>query len=157
MLKVIQVGVGGYGASWLPTIMENEGVEHVALVDLNADHLEKARQSTGLAESVCFAQVDEAIAAVEADALMCIVPPAHHEAVICAGITAGLHVLSEKPIADTAEASRRILERVAASDRVFMISQKARFHPWVRKFREIVQHCCRRQFHAHHWYAKSAK
>lgn len=138
MLKVIQVGVGGYGASWLPTIMEHGDAAHVALVDMKPEHLSKAREVTGLGAEACFASADAAIAAVEADALLCIVPPAHHEAVICAGIAAGLHVLSEKPIADSPEAAQRILAQVAASDRVFMISQKARFHPWVRKFREIV-------------------
>ena len=138
MLKVIQVGVGGYGGSWLPTIMENDGVEHVALVDMNPEHLSRARETTGLAEGLCFSDAQKAIAAVEADALLCVVPPAHHEAVICAGIGAGLHVLSEKPIADTVESAQRILASVAGSDRVFMIAQKARFHPWVRKFREIV-------------------
>ena len=82
MLKVIQVGVGGYGGSWLPTIMENDGVEHVALVDMNPEHLSRARKTIGLAEGLCFSDVEKAIAAVEADALLCVVPPAHHEAVI---------------------------------------------------------------------------
>jgi len=138
MLKVIQVGVGGYGGSWLPTIMENDGVEHVALVDMNPEHLIRARKTIGLAEGLCFSDVEKAIAAVEADALLCVVPPAHHEAVIGTGIGAGLHVLSEKPIADTVASAQRILASVAESDRVFMIAQKARFHPWVHKFREIV-------------------
>ena len=85
MLKVIQVGVGGYGGSWLPTIMENDGVEHAALVDMNPAHLSRARETTGLAEGLCLSDVEKAIAAVEADALLCVVPPAHHEAVIGAG------------------------------------------------------------------------
>ncbi len=138
MLRVIQVGVGGYGTSWLPTIMDDADAAHAALVDVNPEHLSTARDVTGLAEEACFPSAEEAVAAVEADALLCIVPPAHHEAVIFAGIAAGLHVLSEKPIADTPEAARRILARAEESDRVFMISQKARFHPWVRTFREIV-------------------
>ena len=138
MLKIIQVGVGGYGGSWLPTIMEDAVVEHAAIVDMNPEHLSKARQTIGLGEDRCFTDLEEAIAAVEADALLCVVPPAHHETVICTGIDAGLHVLSEKPIADTVESARRILAKVNGSDRIFMIAQKARFHPWVRKFREIV-------------------
>jgi predicted dehydrogenase len=138
MHRIIQVGVGGYGGSWLETVPACDRAEYVALVDINPDHLNAARERTGVPESACFGSVADALSAVEADALLCIVPPAHHESVINAGLNAGLHVLSEKPIAHTIESAHRILETWKNTDRVFMISQKARFHPWVRKFREIV-------------------
>jgi len=138
MLKMIQVGVGGYGGSWLPTVMESQRAQHVALVDLSPDHLQRAREVTGLPQSACFSNLKQALMNVEADALLCIVPPAYHESVVKSSLSSGLHVLSEKPIADTMESAHRILQSVNQTDRIFMISQKARFHPWVRRFREIV-------------------
>ncbi len=148
MHRIIQVGVGGYGNSWLATVSAPLGgislrstchrAEYAALVDINAVHLAAAREKTSVPESACFSRVEDALAAVEADALLCIVPPAHHEAVIQAGLAANLHVLSEKPIAHTIESAHRILNTARDTDRVFMVSQKARFHPWVRKFREMI-------------------
>ena len=138
MLKVIQVGVGGYGAWWLPTVSETDAVTHVGLVDVNLEALREARKVTGISKEACFASVQEAVISVDADALLCVVPPAQHEEVIGFAFDAGLHVLSEKPIADTPEAAQRILNRAQLSDRILMISQKARFHPWVRKFKELV-------------------
>ena len=138
MHRIIQVGVGGYGRRWLTTVAACNRAEYAALVDINAQHLAAARERTGVSESAAFSYVEDALAAVEADALLCIVPPAHHEAVIKAGLEAGLHVLSEKPIAHTIDSAHSILRTAQNTDRVFMISQKARFHPWVRKFREIV-------------------
>ena len=138
MYRIIQVGVGGYGRSWLATVTACDRAEYAALVDINAEHLVAAREETGVKKSICFSRVDDALAVVEADALLCIVPPAHHEAVIKAGLDAGLHVLSEKPIAHTIDSAHRILQAAQNTEAVFMISQKARFHPWVRGFREIV-------------------
>ena len=138
MLKVIQVGVGGYGGSWLPTVMDSQRAQHVALVDLSPDHLQRAQEVTGLPQSACFSDLEQVLMTVEADALLCIVPPAHHESIIKNALSAGLHVLSEKPIADTVQSAHRILQSVSQADRIFMISQKARFHPWVRQFRQIV-------------------
>lgn len=139
MMKLIQVGVGGYGSSWLSTVMESQRAQHVALVDLNLEHLKQAREITGLPDSVCFTNLEQALMnGIEADALLCIVPPAYHESVIRIGVSAGMHILSEKPIAHTIQSAHQILQRFNKTDRIFMISQKARFHPWVRRFRQIV-------------------
>lgn len=138
MYKIIQVGVGGYGGSWLSTIMDSDKAQHVALIDIDTDNLERAKQVTGINQSACFISLEEGITKVEADALLCVVPPAHHEEVIITGLSANLHVLSEKPIAHTLESAHRILTYAQAQDRIFMISQKARFHPWVRRFQQIA-------------------
>jgi len=47
MLKVIQVGVGGYGAWWLPTVSETDAVTHVGLVDVNPEALGKQGRLLG--------------------------------------------------------------------------------------------------------------
>jgi predicted dehydrogenase len=140
MRRLIQVGVGGYGRTWLDTMARfRERVEHAALVDVDADALEAARRRFDLPARRCFASLSAALDAVEADSLLCVVPPVHHEAVVVPALDAGLHVLSEKPIADTIEASRRIVARAAGSRGQLMISQKGRFHPWVSRFREAVR------------------
>ena len=38
MYKIIQVGVGGYGGSWLSTIMDSDKAQHVALIDIDTDN-----------------------------------------------------------------------------------------------------------------------
>ncbi|MBM4418123.1 MAG: Gfo/Idh/MocA family oxidoreductase [Chloroflexi bacterium] len=137
--RFIQVGVGGYGRTWLDTMVrERSRAAYAALVDPDARAMEVARSVTGVPAERCFASLEEAIAATSADALLCVVPPAAHEEVITRAFAAGLDVLSEKPIADTMAASRRIVERAARTGRTLMISQKGRFHPWVRRFRQAI-------------------
>ena len=66
MYRIIQVGVGGYGSSWLATVEACHRAQYVALVDINATHLAAAREKTGVPESVCFSRVEDALAAVTA-------------------------------------------------------------------------------------------
>jgi predicted dehydrogenase len=129
MHRVIQVGVGGYGAWWLSTMLgAGDRAAYVGLVDVDEAAL-AAAQRTGLDERRCFPTLDEALRAVEADIVLCVVPPAHHEAVIVPALAAGLHVISEKPIAETPAATHRILAAARRSRGHLMISQKGRYHP----------------------------
>jgi predicted dehydrogenase len=140
MRRIIQVGVGGYGRTWLDTVAQfPERAAYAALVDSDQPTLAAASARTGVPADRCFSSLRSALNGVEADAVLCVVPPAHHEAVLVEALDAGLHVLSEKPIADTMEASRRVVERGRAARGTFMVSQKGRFHKWVRRFRQAIE------------------
>jgi predicted dehydrogenase len=140
VLRIIQVGVAGYGATWLPTIAQaRERVRHVALVDVNPTALDRARTSLGAPDLPGFPTLADALTVVETDAVLCVVPPMYHESVIAPALEAGLHVLTEKPIADSLNACHRIVRLARQSRGTMMISQKGRYHPWVRRFREAIQ------------------
>lgn len=140
MRQIIQVGVGGWGTSWLNTMGEfKERAAYAALVDVDDVALTAARARTGVPASRCFSSLEQALGSVQADSVLCVVPPKHHEPVITMALEAGLHVLTEKPITDTMEASRRVVDRARCSKGTLMVSQKGRFNPWVRRFREAVQ------------------
>lgn len=137
--RLIQVGVGGYGRTWLDTLERaRERVEHVGLVDSDPEVLAKAARRLAVPESRCFTSVRGALDQIDADSLLCVVPPAHHRAVILPALDRGLHVLSEKPIADTMEASRQIVAHAATARGALMISQKGSFPPWVARFHEAL-------------------
>ena len=139
MQRIIQVGVGGYGSRWLSTVMATgEHAAYAALVDVSEAALAAARQETGIPESRCFSSLAAALDQVDADAVLCIVPPAHHEGVIVPALESGLHVLSEKPLADTVDSMHRIVAAARRSQGRLMISQKGRYHPWVQRFRQAV-------------------
>ncbi len=140
MRRIIQVGVGGYGRTWVDTLGQfRDRVSCAALVDVDAVALTTARNRLGMEERNCFSTLRRALDSVDADSVLCVVPPALHEGVIIEALDAGMHVLSEKPIADTMEVSRRIVDHARRSKGTFMVSQKGRFSRWVRRFREAVQ------------------
>jgi predicted dehydrogenase len=58
-IKVIQVGVGGFGTSWRHTLSTTPSVEVAALVDIDRDALRDAAQFFGVPEERCFLNPDE--------------------------------------------------------------------------------------------------
>lgn len=129
--KVIHVGVGEWGTAWcerfLPASIEAGLVEVVAAVDLDRRALATARRQLALPPSRCLTDVREACARFDADFVTVVVPPNAHETVIDRALEAGLHVLSEKPIADTIEATCRIARKVEAADRKMAVTMNHRF------------------------------
>ncbi len=75
----------------------------------------------------CFADASTAIAAVDADFAVVVVPPDHHEGVIGLALDRGLDVLCEKPIASDMAACARILARVRAAGRRMAVTMSHRF------------------------------
>lgn len=101
--------------------------ELVAAVDVVPEHLENPRAILGLPADRCYTDLARALDENEADAVAIVVPPEHHEAVVDAALAHDLHILSEKPIADSMEASCRIVRKLRATDRKMCVTMSRRF------------------------------
>ncbi len=137
-MRFIQVGVGGFGRGWVGHVLADGDARLVALVDVDPDALAAARQQSGLPEQACYSEFRRAFSDVEADAVLCVTPPDLHHEVALAALEAGLHVLTEKPLADTMERARRMVQAAQEAGRVLMVSQNYRFQPWVRTVRQLL-------------------
>lgn len=132
MLRCLHVGLGGFGgAHWarevLPHLERIGAARTVAAVDLDPDRHQLATEHLGLDPDACYTDVHEALARHQVDFLTVVVPPAAHETIVDAAIEAGVHILSEKPIADTMRASARIYRKVSAADLKMMVTMSHRF------------------------------
>jgi predicted dehydrogenase len=137
-LRTIHVGVGGRGRWPVEVLGDDPRFQPVGLVDLAPEPLAAARERLGLPERVCFASVEAALAALEADALVVCTPTRTHAAVCRAGFAAGKHVLVEKGMTlDWAEAAALVAEAEAAAVR-FCVSQNYRYTAEVRALREAI-------------------
>ncbi|TDE09905.1 Gfo/Idh/MocA family protein [Jiangella asiatica] len=129
--RVIQVGTGGMGMAWcrhiLPPFVADGRIEVVAAVDVNADALPHATEGLGLEPERCYTDLAAALANHPADICTIVVPPAFHETVVDAALEHGMHIFSEKPIADTLEASARIAAKVQAAGRKMSVTMSHRF------------------------------
>jgi len=129
--KMIQVGTGGFGGAWCGRFLPpniNEGlIEVVAAVDIDQKALANAQKHLGLRPDQCYTDLYKALADNRADFLTVVVPPAFHEQVVEAALEHDLHVLSEKPIADTLEASLRIARKVKYAGRKMGVTMSHRF------------------------------
>lgn len=126
-LRIVQVGVSGWGATWVPRVLDSAIWEMAAIVDLDADALAAARDAHGIPADRCFTTVADAAAAVDADAALIVTPVATHLDVASEAFDAGLHVLIEKPLADTMTNAHALVQRAEQAERVVMVSQNYRF------------------------------
>ena len=129
--RMIQVGTGGFGASWcrsfLPPNVADGLVEVVAAVDVNPQAHQYAMEGLKLRPEQCYTDLQRALDENEADFCTVVVPPAYHESVVDAALAHDLHILSEKPIADSLAAAVRIAEKVKRAGKKMGVTMSHRF------------------------------
>jgi predicted dehydrogenase len=129
-LRLIQIGLGGWGRNWVEEVTpDTPGVEPVAWVDIDAATRERAIVDLELPKELVFASLEEALARVSADAALVVVPLFAHDGVTCQALEAGLHVLVEKPFAESLEQARALAELASRRRRVLMVNQNYRWFP----------------------------
>jgi myo-inositol 2-dehydrogenase/D-chiro-inositol 1-dehydrogenase len=115
-LRVAVVGAGAMGADHISRITRRiSGAEVVAVVDPDTARAEAA--SATAPGSITASSFEEALDATEIDAVIIATPGFLHEPVILPALDRGLAILSEKPLSDTVESSRRIIEAEQKLDR----------------------------------------
>jgi predicted dehydrogenase len=132
------VGAGGFAASWIRDFLApflEDRVEVIALVDRDEKALDRSGAFLGLAADQRFTSAADAFREVEADFCAIVVPPAAHRHVAMLAVEHGVHILSEKPIADTLEATRDILRAVTDSGLRMAVTQNYRFTQRMLTFR----------------------
>ncbi|GIV79804.1 MAG: oxidoreductase [Litorilinea sp.] len=126
-MKVIQVGIGGMGGTWLRAVLASPHVTFAALVEVNDAIAAQQVEKFGLQGVPVFKSLDEALKQVEADGVINVTPPQFHKEISLIALEAGLPVLSEKPLADTLESALAIVEKSTSTGVLHMVAQNYRY------------------------------
>lgn len=137
-MRVIQVGLGGFGQSWVKVAQATPGIELVAAVDPSPAARNRAVGALSLDAAMLFADLNQALATVAADAVLVITPPETHHAVATTALQAGKHVLLEKPLATTIADARDLIQTADTVNRTLMVSQNYRYRPGTVAARQAV-------------------
>jgi predicted dehydrogenase len=136
--------MGRNHARVLPTL---DGVELVSVIDENGD------QHGVRGDAVLLTSLDE-LRVGDVDLAVVATPTSTHESTVLRLLDLGIHVLVEKPIADTAEAGRRMAQRAAEKNLVGAVGHIERFNPAIQELKmrlssgdigEVYQIATRRQ------------
>jgi predicted dehydrogenase len=144
-LRLIQCGVSNYGRLWLTEhTTPSPDFDLVAIVDPDADHLDASGEAAGVPPARRFTSLEAAhdgLAAEgdEADAVLTITPPVVHAEHARLAFSRGLHLLTEKPLADSIEHARQMVRLAAESDLQLAVCQNYRYRPPIQKMRQLVQ------------------
>jgi predicted dehydrogenase len=72
------------------------------------------------------------------DAVIVSTPPHLHEEASCGALERGRHVLCEKPLSNTVEAGRRIVDAALKADRVLAVGFNLRYYPFIKFLRKAI-------------------
>jgi len=127
-LKVVLAGCGGMSNAWLGIAQKDADLEVVGLTDLRREAAEGQAAKYELGD-VVFDALDEALAKTRPDVVFdCTTPEGHYE-VTMKGLAAGCHVMGEKPLSDSMEQAREMVEAARRAGRIYAVMQNRRYLP----------------------------
>ncbi len=137
MVRLLQVGAGIRGGHWARFVREHPDFEPVGFVDPDPAALDRLREG-GSDAPACYPDLDRALPAVEADALLIASPSALHAEHARRGLEAGLAVFIEKPFAESVEAAAEVLRVAEETDGKVMVAENYRYRPAERTVRRLI-------------------
>jgi predicted dehydrogenase len=129
-VRIIHIGLGAWGGNWATHVLPGHPhIDVVAYVDMVGEKREAMARRLGEPASKFFARFEDAVAAVEADAVTIAVPIALHEPLARQALEAGKHVVVEKPFAATMAEAKGLVQLAESRGLVLAVSQNYRFYP----------------------------
>ncbi|MFT4542175.1 MAG: putative dehydrogenase, partial [Planctomycetota bacterium] len=135
--RILVIGCGNMGASHARAYADLDDFELVGVVSRGA--ASRDALSTELGGVATFADAQQAIAEAKPDAVSINTYPDTHYAICKAALESGAHVFIEKPLAETLEQARELVDLARAKERVIVVGYILRVHPAWTKFIETAQ------------------
>lgn len=134
-MRIGVIGAGKIGTLRAETIKNNPSTELAAVFDVSAQLAQGAVAGTGAKPVASL----EAFLDTPMDAAIISTPPHLHEEAAVACYARGLHVLCEKPLSNTVEGGKRIVDAALAAGRVLATGFNMRYYPFAKFARETVE------------------
>ena len=137
-IRVGIVGAGGVSQLFhIPLIKKNPDVELVAIAD--TEFAKAATIADRFKIPLFYRDAEKLFSNPDIDAVHINTPTNSHLALTLAALSAGKHVLVEKPMARKAEEARRMVEAAKKSGKHLMVGMNLRFRPDVMILYEFLQ------------------
>ena len=138
-VKIAAIGLGNRTCKYLSYLEEHQDVaELVAVVDPDLSKADWAKAVFSLPQERCFKSFDElAASGLQLDACIIGTPDLYHHELAVGAMRCGWHVLLEKPMGQTEEQCRDIVEVSLETDRIVTVCYILRYHPYFMKLKEL--------------------
>jgi len=138
-IRVIQVGAGRFGQSWLQTLKEYPDTDIAAVVDVLPDNLEAAESMLGSDGTKYSVNIEETLHNTNADLVLIVTPPSTHTDIAIQALEQGFHVMMEKPLAHSYEEAVHLLEASKRYDRKIAVSQNYRWRQPIQTLKKVIE------------------
>ncbi|MCL2639813.1 MAG: Gfo/Idh/MocA family oxidoreductase [Phycisphaerales bacterium] len=138
MHKIAIVGCGAMSDEWIMAAKKRTDCQIVALVDINADMAKRKREGNGLTCEV-YTSLADALKRGDVHLVFDITPPNIHFATVTTALKAGCHVFGEKPIADSLENARKMIQCSDETGKEYFVMQNRRYLPALFAMKNFLQ------------------
>ncbi|MCM8776792.1 MAG: Gfo/Idh/MocA family oxidoreductase [Candidatus Omnitrophica bacterium] len=138
-IKILQVGTGNFGKSWIEIIKKSPEWELAGIVDINRETLQSVAHEYNIPEEKCFTSIEEAIKKTDPSALMNATPPQFHKNVSLLAFDAGLNVIVEKPLSNNIRDAQDMVSYAEKKGKKLMVSQNYRYRNQPRTIRNVIE------------------
>jgi predicted dehydrogenase len=135
-LRIAVIGAGYWGPNLARNFRASPDWELVAICDLDRERAQKVADQAGGAR--VETSLHELLSSDDIDAVAIATPASTHHGIARAALTAGKHVMVEKPLADTGIKGRDMVRAAAERGLVLMADHTYCYTPAVLKIRELV-------------------
>lgn len=138
--RVLMVGAGGMAGAWIRHILQpfQDRIDVVGLIDINEEVLNRSGDYLGLSSEQRFTDMARGFGQTDADMCIIVIPPAFHKEAVLHALQRNMAILSEKPIADTWEASVDVYRAVKQAGVKMAITQNYRYTHRIITVKEIL-------------------
>jgi predicted dehydrogenase len=138
VLRAGVVGLGWAGRQHMAAYADMADVELVAIAGMESSQLELLGNEYGIAREQRFTDWKDLVASGEVDVISIAAPTALHGPISITALDAGIHVLSEKPMAENAAVGRTMVEAARRNQRVLDVSFNHRRRGDVQALKQII-------------------
>lgn len=138
MIKILQIGCGAISSAWLTSLVQRDDVEICGLVDINRESALKKAVDFNICSPV-FTDVNEAIEVTKPDIAVDNIIPSRRLWLARLCLSSGLHVFSEKPLADDIGNAKQIISLSDKYKREFFVMQNRRFNTGMFSYKNALQ------------------
>ncbi len=135
-IRVGVIGLGAIGERMMNQFRQHPETEIVAVCDISEARAQQVAKTLG--DIPWYTSHNDLLANGDVDLVYVAVPPALHHAIALDAIYAGKHILCEKPLANSLEEAKAMLEAAERSGLVHAINFPMHHSPSVYKFERLL-------------------
>ncbi len=129
------IACGGIAHAHLAAYQNNDKADVVAVCDVDPAKAEAMAEKAG---ANAYTDLKEMLDAEQLDGVSLLTPPKFHADLAVEALQAGVHVFSEKPLADSLAAGQRMADAAAAAGRHLLVAVCHRFHEPVVRAKQLI-------------------
>jgi predicted dehydrogenase len=137
MNKLAMVGIGNWGKNHLRTFVSLLGENRVIACDTDTGRLERAQAQYPRLETTT--QIGDVLSDSSIDAVVIATPVVTHYDLAKAALSAGKHVLVEKPITLRSSEAEELIALSEHEEKILMVDHFLEYHPAVTALKRLVK------------------